>query len=281
VGFRERRRGVSVLSHTVLGQGMAVYPISTRFILFMLVTVSAADECADTNSGCGSWADGGECAKNEGFMKGACAESCGFCTPPPLLEQSDDPLLGNERVVMNVQWGDHNGEIILGFYPTVAPVTIAHILRLVRMGGYNTNEIFRVDKGFVAQVQGVDGGRRAPMSKALREVAKKNVPDEFTTEVKHVKGMLSMGKFDEPNTGTSSFSMLLGSAPFLDGRYTIFGRVVKGESVLTKLAEVETIREGIFVKPKMRVEIVSAVVMYADGRGGLVLDESERRKVEL
>jgi len=247
----------------------------------LLVVAAADDACEDVHSGCGSWKENGECEKNVAFMSLSCRESCGLCTPPPMLEQRDDPLLGTERVVLNIAWGDNFGELVLGFYPTIAPVTVAHILRLVRMGGYNTNEIFRVDRGFVAQIQGVDGGRRAPMSKLLREVATKTVPDEFTTEVKHKRGTLSMGKFDEPNTGTSSFSMLLGDAPFLDNKYTIFGRVVKGDAVLSRLEKVETIREGIFVKPKARVEVLSAVVMYADGQGGLVLDESERRKVEL
>ena len=234
-------------------------------------------------AGKGSWSAGGECEKNPEFMKSTCAESCKFCTPPPLLESSDDPLLGSERVVLQLQWGSPPmyGEVVLGFYASVAPVTVAHILRLVRMGGYNTNEIFRVDKGFVAQVQGVDGGRRAPMSKALRAVAVQNVPDEFSTTLTHKRGMLSMGKFSEPDTGTSSFSMVLGDARFLDGKYTIFGRVVGGDHVLAKLEKLETKKEGIFVKPKERVEVVSAVLMFADGRGGLVLDESERRKVEL
>ena len=90
-----------------------------------------------------------------------------------------------------------------------------------------------------------------------------------------------MGKFDEPDTGTSSFSMVLGNARFLDGKYTIFGRVVGGDHVLSKMETLETKREGIFVKPKERVEIVSAVLMYADGQGGLVLDEGEKRKMEL
>ena len=256
-------------------------------VLTLAASTALAEDCDDAHSGCGSWAESGECSKNEAFMKISCGESCGFCTPPPMLEKSDDPLLGDERVVMQISWSDTSkgemswGEIVLGFYPTIAPVTVAHILRLVRMGGYNTNEIFRVDKGFVAQLQGVDGGRRAPMNKALREVAIKTVPDEFNIEVRHKKGMLSMGKFEAPDTGTSSFSMLLGDAPFLDNKYTIFGRVVKGDAVLKRLEQVETVREGIFVKPKVRVEVVSAVVMYADGRGGLVLDDSERRKVEL
>merc|ERR1712060_171990 len=102
------------------------------------------------------------------------------------------------------------------------------------MGGYNTNEIFRVDKGFVAQIQGVEGGRTARMNRALAAEAAKNVPDEFS-DIDHERGILSMGKFDEPNTGTSSFSMLLGDAPFLDGKYTVFGRVVSGDHVLSKL----------------------------------------------
>ena len=149
-------------------------------LLACLVTHSraadAAAVCADSHGGCGSWADGGECEKNPEFMKSSCAESCGFCTPPPMIEVSEDPLLGKERVILTVQYGDNRfGEIVLGFYASVAPVTVAHILNLVRMGGYNTNEIFRIDKGFVCQVQGVDGGRRAPMSKALRAVAKQNV----------------------------------------------------------------------------------------------------------
>lgn len=240
-----------------------------------------AAPCEDTHSSCGSWADGGQCTENAAFMKGACAESCAFCTPPPLLEESDDPLLGAERVVLQLQWGEHEGTITLGFYPSVAPVTVAHIVRLVKMGGYNTNEVFRVDKGFVAQVQGVEGGRRARMSPALRAVAKEHVPDEFSETLSHRRGMLSMGKFDEPNSGTSSFSMLLGDARSLDRKYTIFGRVVGGDHVLSALEAVETVREGIFVKPKARVEIVSAALMYADGRGGLVADEAEKRKIEL
>ena len=199
--------------------------------LLAMVSVMLHAACFDKENSCDSWAEGGECEKNAAFMKDACPLACQLCAPPPPIDEHDDPLLGRERAVMTTEYG----EIVLGFYPTVAPKTVAHIIKLFRMGGYNTNHVFRVDKGFVAQVQGVDGGRRATMSKALRHEAKKNVPDEFSgtpsskfPDVKHVRGMLSMGKFDEPGSGTSSFSMLLGNAPFLDGKYTIFGRVVGG-----------------------------------------------------
>ncbi|EOD12667.1 hypothetical protein EMIHUDRAFT_452162 [Emiliania huxleyi CCMP1516] len=93
--------------------------------------------------------------------------------------------------------------------------------------------------------------------------------------------VLSMGKFEEPHTGTSSFSMMLGDAPSLDGKYTIFGRVVAGDHVLSQLEQLETRREGIFVKPKERVEVVSAVLMHASDGGGLELHECEEQKTEL
>lgn len=50
-----------------------------------------------------------------------------------------------------------------GFYPDVAPETVAHILEVAKLGGYNTNHFFRVDKGFVAQARPPKHrGRRLP-----------------------------------------------------------------------------------------------------------------------
>ena len=92
--------------------------IVRRFALLLLAasaTAAAApdEECEDGHSSCGSWADGGECSKNPGFMRTTCPEACRFCTPPPLLEKQDDPLLGDERVVLQLQWGSppNYGEI--------------------------------------------------------------------------------------------------------------------------------------------------------------------------
>jgi len=85
------------------------------------------------------------------------------------------------------------------------------------------------------------------------------VPGEFT-EVPHVRGILSMGRMSDPNSGGSSFSMLLGRAAHLDAQYTVFGKVLRGDSVLAALEKVETKKEGIFVMPKTRITIARAVV---------------------
>ncbi|KAK9935174.1 hypothetical protein M0R45_022286 [Rubus argutus] len=166
---------------------------------------------------------------------------------------SRESLLGSSRVVFQTNFGD----IEFGFFPGVAPKTVDHIFKLVRLGCYNTNHFFRVDKGFVAQVADVVGGRSAAMNERQREEAEKTVVGEFS-DVKHVRGILSMGRYEDTNSASSSFSILLGDAPHLDGQYAIFGKVTKGDETLRKLEEVPTRREGIFVMPNERITILSS-----------------------
>lgn len=169
-----------------------------------------------------------------------------------ILASSLSSDLGSERVVFQTNYGD----IEFGFFPDAAPKTVEHIFKLVRLGCYNTNHFFRVDRGFVAQVADVVGGRTAPMNEEQRLEAEKTVVGEFS-QVKHVRGILSMGRYSDPDSASSSFSILLGDAPHLDGEYAVFGRVTKGDDTLKKLEELPTRREGIFVMPTERISILS------------------------
>ncbi|KAJ4973269.1 hypothetical protein NE237_006443 [Protea cynaroides] len=180
---------------------------------------------------------------------------------------SEDAELGSARVVFQTNYGD----IEFGFFRSVAPKTVEHIFKLVRMGCYNTNHFFRVDKGFVAQVADVVGGRTAPLNQEQREEAEKTVVGEFS-DVKHVRGVLSMGRFADPNSASSSFSILLGDAPHLDGQYAIFGRVTKGDETLRKLEQLPTRQEGIFVMPLERISILSTY--YYDNKATKVEEDT-------
>jgi len=234
----------------------------------LLGGASGDDACVDEHDSCKSWAAGGECDKNKGFMHAGCPVSCHTCPKPidPKLVE-----LGDERVTMNI---DGYGTIVLGFYPNAAPVTVAHISKLFRMGCYDTDHIFRVDKGFVAQIQSVGAHSvTKSLSPECQLEAEKTVPAEFTA-IRHVRGILSMGRTSDPDSGGSSFSMLLGRAAHLDNDYTVFGKVLSGDDVLAKLELVETRKEGIFVMPKKRITISSATAS-----GGSV--EQQQHNVEL
>lgn len=169
--------------------------------------------------------------------------------------------LSKERLVLQMEQGD----LHLAFYPDAAPKTVEHIKRCGELGLYNTNHFFRVDKGFVAQTADILGGRSAPLNRMQWEVASRHVPLEVQATVKHDKrGILSMAKGDDPNSGGSSFSVLLGPAPHLNMAYTVFGEVTQGLEMLSKLEELPTKREGIFVMPLDRITILSTYMYIVD-----------------
>ena len=82
------------------------------------------------------------------------------------------PALSDERLVLQTTLGD----IELAFYPEVAPVTVKHIIELGRLGAYNTNHFFRVDKGFVAQARRSGTAKRARVCLAGEADASRRAP---------------------------------------------------------------------------------------------------------
>ncbi len=191
------------------------------------------------------------------FLASTVARSVELLPLPPQRE------LRNERVVVQLPYG----EVVLGFYKEEAAKTADHILKAFQLGLYDTNHVFRVDKNFVAQIADCDTNRRAGLNPTQKEHARKKIKGEHVGQaIRHRKGTLSMARFDDPDSGTTSFSILLGNAPHLDGKYCQFGELISGFEVLDKLQELETTRRGIFVMPKERIEILSTYVTGGDNK---------------
>jgi len=176
------------------------------------------------------------------------------------------PQRGRERIVFQTSYGD----LHMALFPEIAPVTAKHIRRLAELGAFNGNHIFRVDAGFVAQVAAVGFGRELPLDAVQAAEEAKQVPLEVAPDrVRHDRrGLLSMARRAEPDSGTSSFSIMLGPAPHLDGAYAIFGELVAGWDALSAIEQVHVRREGIFVMPEERITIVSSYVYTVAEDGG-------------
>eukprot|EP00892_Ulva_mutabilis_P003844 jgi/Ulvmu1/1831/UM119_0050.1 len=170
----------------------------------------------------------------------------------------DLPRLAPERVVISTTFGD----VQVGFFPDVAPLTVKHIIKLFQLGCYNSNHFFRVHAGFVAQTSDVASGRMVHLSDEQKKEAEVKVPLEVVSGVKHAEGVLSMARSSDPNSGGSSFSILLGDSPHLDMQYTVFGKVLRGMENMHKMESVPTKKEGIFVMPLDRITIFSTFVVY-------------------
>ncbi len=145
------------------------------------------------------------------------------------------------------------GEIEIEMLAEAAPESARNFLNLAATGAYDTTVFSRVIKGFV--IQGGDLHTREKITPELARRASRRVPDE-PSAVKHVRGIVSMARTDEPDSATTHFFILAGNAAHLDGTFSAFGRVRSGMEVVDKINGAELEGE----KPKKPVHITRATV---------------------
>jgi len=118
------------------------------------------------------------------------------------------------------------GEIGVVLYPSVAPRTVEQFVKLVDAGVYDGVRFHRLEPGFVLQAA-TASDRSVGMTPEQHAVIQR-IPLEVSS-VAHDRGVLSMARWDaDPDSAETSFSILLGPAPHLDGNYTVFGFVESG-----------------------------------------------------
>ena len=152
------------------------------------------------------------------------------------------------------------GEIEIEFLPDKAPGHVKNFLELARKGFYDGTTFHRVIPGFMIQ-----GG--CPNSKlGARGMPGTGSPGyqikaEFNNRA-HEKGVLSMARSADPDSAGSQFFVCHGRAPHLDNQYTAFGKVVVGEEVLNKIANIPCVGMERST-PTERVEITSVEIVEA------------------
>jgi cyclophilin family peptidyl-prolyl cis-trans isomerase len=174
-------------------------------------------------------------------------------TPPPALLPfaNDTPeQLAAHRVVIDTTVGS----ITLAFDAGRAPEHIRNFLQLAQAGVFDSTAFHRVVRGFVAQA-GALNTRSAPLSDKQQKLVHRLQP-EFS-ETKHVRGTLSMARGDDPASATTSFFIVLGEAPNLDGKYSVFGHVVDGMDTLAKIESTPVNGES----PVTRIDILHVRVL--------------------
>jgi peptidyl-prolyl cis-trans isomerase B (cyclophilin B) len=152
--------------------------------------------------------------------------------PPPaaLPFSSETPAeLAQYRAVLETSQGD----ITIGFLPEKAPETVRQFLRLAQAGVFDGTSFHRVVRGFAIQTGYL--ATRGPLSEAQQKLVH-NLAPEFN-DTKHVKGVVSMARGDDPASATTSFFIVTFETPSLDGKYTAFGRVVDGLAVVDKIEQ--------------------------------------------
>jgi peptidyl-prolyl cis-trans isomerase B (cyclophilin B) len=127
------------------------------------------------------------------------------------------------------------GDIEIELLPDKAPGHVKNFLDLARKGFYDGTTFHRVIPGFM--IQGGDPTTKDP--RALRERHGTGGPGytikaEFN-DTAHERGVVSMARSNDPDSAGSQFFICVHDAPYLDRKYTAFGRVVRGIEVADKI----------------------------------------------
>ena len=123
------------------------------------------------------------------------------------------------------------GDVVIDLRPDLAPKHVAQIKKLTRQGFYDGIVFHRVIDGFMAQT-GDPTGTGTGRSK------EPNVPAEFSQE--HFgRGTLGMARSSNPNSANSQFFIMFADGSFLDGQYTVFGKVSSGMECVDQITRGE------------------------------------------
>ncbi|ASQ91378.1 peptidylprolyl isomerase [Prosthecochloris sp. GSB1] len=140
------------------------------------------------------------------------------------------------------------GRVVIHLLPDKAPNHVTRVRELVRRGFYDGLAFHRVIPGFIAQTGDPRGDGSGGSGKTLKA--------EFSNEP-HVRGTVSMARTDDPDSADSQFFICLAPARFLDGNYTVWGRVVSGMEFVDRIRAGSPQTDGAVADPtriiRMRV----------------------------
>ncbi len=129
--------------------------------------------------------------------------------------------------------------MVLEFWPDVAPKHVENFKKLATSGFYDGTAFHRVIKGFM--IQGGDPLTKDDSKQSMWGTGGPGwkVNAEFNKKP-HERGVLSMARSNDPNSAGSQFFICHDNARFLDGQYTAFGKLIKGDDVLQKINTAKT-----------------------------------------
>ena len=166
----------------------------------------------------------------------------------------------NEVAVINT----NEGAMVIEFLDA-APNTAANFIKLAKQGFYDGTCFHRIIKGFM--IQGGDPLTKDPSKENVWGTGGPGytIKAEFNDQ-SHQFGVLSMARSSDPNSAGSQFFICDGDASFLDRQYTAFGRLIKGEEVLKKIAStpVGASAQGERSKPQQRVGVINVQIVPAE-----------------
>jgi peptidyl-prolyl cis-trans isomerase B (cyclophilin B) len=184
--------------------------------------------------------------------------------------QKDTPMSNavntHEVAVINTT----DGEMVIEFWPDIAPKTVANFKKLVLEKFYDGTCFHRIIKGFM--IQGGDPLTKNPGRESEWGTGGPGygIKAEFNNRP-HEFGVISMARGSDPNSAGSQFFICDAPADspsmqYLNGKYTAFGKLIKGDGTLRQIADtpIAPNSSGEMSKPQQRVDVISIKIVPRD-----------------
>jgi len=137
--------------------------------------------------------------------------------------------MSDEKLVLETT----KGKIVVELRPDLAPTHVARITELARQGFYDGVVFHRVIDGFMAQTGDPTGTGTGGSGQKLKA--------EFSREP-HMRGTVSMARAQSPDSGDSQFFICFEESPWLNGQYTVWGKVIEGMENVDKIKRGEPVQ---------------------------------------
>jgi len=185
------------------------------------------------------------------------AALCGLAVQAQDKPKTEDKPVSNSSADEVAVITTTEGTMVVEFWPDVAPKHVENYKKLAKSGFYDGTAFHRVIKGFM--IQGGDPLTKDDSKQAMWGTGGPGwkVDAEFNNKP-HERGVLSMARSQDPNSAGSQFFICHDNARFLDGKYTAFGKLIKGDDVLQKINSTQTVPQD---RPATKIVMTSVKIM--------------------
>ena len=145
-------------------------------------------------------------------------------------------VYANDILVIEID-GQVSGLVEVELLSEVAPKHVERVKALANIGAYNDVVFHRVIDGFMAQTGDIQFGKKGSSDIGKAGRGGSELPDlsEEFSNLEYSKGVVGMARSAHPDSANSQFFIMFDDAPFLNGKYTIFGKVISGQNIIDKI----------------------------------------------
>ena len=188
-------------------------------------------------AGCGSKTDTTDTTETTEATSAADETSDGAADTADTSE-NEELLTGLHHVTIDVQ--DY-GTISLELDADTAPISVTNFINLANEGFYDGLTFHRIISGFMIQGGDPNGNGSGGSEKTIKGEFSANGVEN---DISHVRGVISMARANDPDSGSSQFFIVHEDSTFLDGQYAAFGHVTDGMDVVDAICEAVPVQDN-------------------------------------